>query len=89
MRAAASPGGRYTIGPVDRLRGMSADERIKYLSDQLPLFQKAGWITQEAFNSYQQLVNKPDLSSLLAQIDQDLKLERITTEVATIVQAMK
>lgn len=79
----------YTIGPVDRLKGMSADERIKYLSDQLPVFQKAGWITQEAFNSYQQLLNKRDLNSLLAQIDQDLKVERITTEVATIVQAMK
>lgn len=78
-----------TIGPVDRLKGISADERINYLSEQLPLFQKAGWITQEAFNNYQELVNKRDLNSLLAQIDHDLKAERITTEVSAIIQAMK
>jgi hypothetical protein len=79
----------YTIGPVDSLKTLSSQEKIKYLVESLPQFRKLGWMTDEAVIRYGQQLKSNDLAGVLNQLDQDLKTEQITTEVFAIIQAMK
>ncbi|HKR61670.1 MAG TPA: hypothetical protein VJS64_18430 [Pyrinomonadaceae bacterium] len=79
----------WTIGPVDELKSFSPAEKTKYLLDKLPQFRKIGWMTDEAFNRYEQRLKNGDLNAISARIDEDLKTEQITSEVFAIVQAMK
>jgi len=78
----------YTIGPVENLKTLSSEQRIKYLLERLPQFRKLGWMTDEAVARYEQQLRRNDLESLLNQLDHDLKSEQITTEVLAIIQAM-
>ena len=78
----------WTIGPVDKLKEGSAAERVRYLLDRLPKLQQLGWITNEAASRYQQQLNNGGFKAVLNSLDQDLKSEQITSEVAAVIQAM-
>jgi hypothetical protein len=78
----------WTVGPVDKLKEGSAAERVRYLLDRLPQLQQLGWITNEAASRYQQQLNNGGLKAVLNSLDQDLKSEQITSEVAAVIQAM-
>jgi hypothetical protein len=79
----------HTIGPVDSLKNLPSQERVKYLLDKLPQFRKLGWMTDDAFIRYERYLKSNDLNAVFGKIDQDLKTEQITTEVFAIIQAMK
>jgi hypothetical protein len=79
----------YTIGPVDSLKSLSVNKRVEYLLENLPLFRKAGWITEDAVGKYQELLKSGDLKGSLQQAEEDLQAEQITREVNEIFQAMK
>jgi len=79
----------YTIGPVEYLKTLPQSEKLKYILDRLPLFRKAGWITDEVMHRYEQSLKIGDLESLVKASEQDLKTEQITTEVFAIIQGMK
>ncbi len=79
----------HTIGPVDSLKTLSSQDRVKYLLEKLSQFRKTGWITEAAFSRYERHLKSNDLNAVFGKIDQDLKTEQITTEVFAIIQAMK
>jgi hypothetical protein len=79
----------YTIGPVDSLKSLSINERVEYLLENLSVFGKAGWITEDAVEKYQALLKSGDLKPILQQSEQDVRTEQITPEVYEIIQAMK
>jgi hypothetical protein len=79
----------YTIGPVESLRGLSSSERAKYLLERLPIFKKAGWITDDGVHRYEELLKKGDLKSVINASAEDLRTEQTTSEVFAIIQAMK
>jgi len=79
----------YTIGPVDYLKTLSAAEKIKYLLDQLPVFKRAGWITDQALQQYQAQLKNGNLEAVSAEAEEDLKAEQITTEVFAIIHGLK
>jgi hypothetical protein len=79
----------YTVGPVDNISSLSNAERIKYLLDKLPQFNKSGWITDDIMQRYDKQLKAGNLDSILKRIESDLKSEAITTEVYAVVQAMK
>jgi len=79
----------YTIGPVENLKTLPQAEKLKYILDRLPLFRKAGWITDEVMHRYEQSLKTGDLQSLVKASAQDLETEQITTEVFAIIQGMK
>lgn len=76
----------YTIGPIESLKVLSPADRVKYVLEKLPQFRDLGWITEDAFARYQQLLKTGDLMPVLNRLDDDLKLEQITTEVLAIIQ---
>lgn len=76
----------HTVGPDERLKHLSAAEKIKYLRDRLPQFRNLGWITEETSRSYEQHLKGGDLEAVRKRIDQDLKAEQITTEIFAIIQ---
>jgi hypothetical protein len=78
----------YTIGPSENLKALSSSDRIKYVLERLPQFRDLGWITEEAFVRYQQLLKTNDLTPVLNRLDQDLKSEQITTELFAIIQSI-
>lgn len=79
----------YTIGPVDSLKSFSVNKRVEYLLENLPVFRKAGWITEDAVGKYQELLKSGDLKGSLQQAEEDLQAEQITREVYEIFQVMK
>jgi hypothetical protein len=79
----------YTIGPVDRLKTFSSQERVTYLLNNLPQFRKLGWMTDQALGRYEEYLKAGNLNPIFSRIDEDLKTEKITSEVFAIVQAMK
>ncbi len=79
----------YTIGPVDHLKPLSPAEKTKYVLDQLPLFKKAGWITDKTLQRYEAQLKNGSLETISAHIQEDLKAEQITTEVLAIIQGLK
>ena len=76
----------YTIGPIESLKALSSADRVKYVLEKLPQFRDLGWITEDAFARYQQLLKTGDLTPVLNRLDDDLKSEQITTEVLAIIQ---
>jgi hypothetical protein len=78
----------WTIGPVDKLKELSAAEKARYLLDRLPQLQKLGWMTNEADVRYERQLKMGDLNAVLKSLDQDLKSEQITSEIAAMTQAM-
>jgi hypothetical protein len=77
------------IGPVERLKHLSTEERIQYMLDKLPQFRKSGWITDETLKRYEQLLKSNNLEEVIRQAEPDLKAEQITTEVFSIIRTMK
>jgi len=79
----------YTVGPTDKISSLSNTERTKYLLDELPQFNKSGWMTDNAMQKYDRLLKAGNLDSVLRRIENDLKSKAITTEVFAVVQAIK
>jgi len=78
----------YTIGPIDKLKNMTKEERAKYLLDLLPKLQEIGWITDEVKPCYQQMLGRNDLPGALKKAEQDLKAERIAGEVYYMIEGL-
>lgn len=78
----------YTIGPIDKLKTMATEERAKYLLDLLPKFQEIGWMTSEVRPCYQGMLTRNDLAATLKRAEQDLKAERIASEVYSIIEGL-
>lgn len=76
----------YTIGPVDYLKALSPQDRIKYVLGKLPQFHALGWMTDESVATYEQLLKRGDLNQLLTRLDQDVSASQITTEVRAIIR---
>jgi len=79
----------YTIGPVDKLRGITQQEQIYYLLKVLPHCRQQGWITAQSLRTYEQLLNQKNLQSLFTRVANDLKTNSISTEVFAIIEGMK
>lgn len=78
-----------TIGPDERLSKLQGAERARYLLDKLPDFRKLGWITEETLTAYEQHLKGGDIKGIRARAERDLKAEQITSEVFSVLQAMK
>jgi hypothetical protein len=76
----------YTIGPVDNLKTLDKNEKVKYLLDNLSKFQEAGWMNQETANNYKILLEENDLSGVFILAKKDLESEFITGEVFQIIE---
>ncbi len=76
----------YTIGPVEYLKTLSPSEKSKYLLERLPIFKKAGWITDQALQRYEAQLKNGSLETISIHAEEDLKAEQITTEVVAIIQ---
>jgi hypothetical protein len=79
----------YTIGPIDKLKTVSPAERAKYILKLLPQFQTSGWMTQSSLQWYEQTLNRNDFEALYKRAGQDLKAGTITSEVFSIIEAMR
>jgi hypothetical protein len=79
----------YTIGPIESLKPLSSSDRVKYVLEHLPQFRDLGWLTEDAFTRYQQLLKTNDLTPVFNWLDEDLKSEQITSEVFAIIQTIK
>ena len=78
----------YTIGPVDRLLTLSKPEKAKYILENLPKFQEAGWMSPGTVAIYKSILEKEDLAGALQQAQKDLKNEFITGEVFYIIEGL-
>jgi len=78
-----------TIGPDERLGKLHGAERARYLLDKLPAFRKLGWLTEEALSDYERRLKGGDLEGVRGRAERDLKAEQITSEVFSVIQAMK
>ena len=58
----------HTIGPVDNLRTLSSQDRIKYLLEKLPQFRALGWMTDEAVGGYEHQLKSNDLNAMIEPI---------------------
>jgi hypothetical protein len=45
----------YTIGPVDRLAALNKSEKAKYILENLPKFQEAGWMSSGTAKIYEKI----------------------------------
>ena len=79
----------YTIGPVEYLKNLPQSDKAKYIVDRLPIFRKAGWITDQALQRYEAQLKSGSLKKLSIQAEEDLRTEQITTEVFAIIQGLK
>ena len=79
----------YTIGPVEYLKTLSPTEKSKYLLERLPIFKKAGWITDQALQRYEAQLKNGNLATVSAHTEEDLKAEQITSEIFAIIQGLK
>lgn len=74
----------YTIGPVDKLRGISEQAQISYLLKVLPQCRQQGWITDQTLHAYEQLLRQKTLQVIFSRIADDLRADSLTTEVFAI-----
>ncbi|MCI0338532.1 MAG: hypothetical protein L0226_13225 [Acidobacteria bacterium] len=79
----------YTIGPVDKLKGISRQEQISYLLKVLPQCKQQGWMTVQILRAYEQLLKQKNLQGIFTRIANDLKTNSITTEVFGMIEGMK
>lgn len=79
----------YTIGPIERLKKLPASERAQYVLDNLPQFHKLGWMTEGALRFYERHLKSGNMGEAFKRAEQDLKAGQITTEVLSIIQALK
>jgi len=78
----------HTIGPIDKLSNMNKSERSKYLLENLPKFQEAGWMSSGTAEIYRLILAKEDLAGALKQAKKDLDNEFITSEVYHIIEGL-
>ena len=79
----------YTIGPIDKLKSLSTVERAKYVLQQLPRFKELGWMTADAFQWYQQNLNRIDVGKIFQRAQQDVGVGNITNEVLVMIQGIR
>ncbi|MEW6131445.1 MAG: hypothetical protein AB1757_30735 [Acidobacteriota bacterium] len=77
-----------TIGPVENLKTLSKDECARYLLDRLPKFKELGWMTSDVVTWYEQHLKSDEWEALLKRAEQDLKAEKITTEVFAMITGL-
>lgn len=77
-----------TIGPVERLKDLSAADKAKYLIDNLPQFVEAGWMAGDTPRIYDSILKDNDLSGALQQAKRDLEKGFITSEVFHIIEGL-
>lgn len=78
----------YTIGPIDKLSQMNKSERSKYVLENLPKFQEAGWMSSGTAEIYKRILAREDLAGALEQAKKDLEKEFITSEVFHILDGL-
>ncbi len=78
----------YTIGPIDRLATLNKSERAKYILENLPKFQEAGWMSEGTAKIYETTLKREDLAGALVQAKKDLENEFITSEVYDIIEGL-
>lgn len=78
----------YTIGPIDRLSKLSKSERAKYILENLPKFQEAGWMTGDTVKIYELILKQEDLAGAYEQAKKDFEKEFITSEVFYIIEGL-
>ncbi len=78
----------YTIGPIDKLVEMNKSERSKYVLENLPKFQEAGWMSSGTAEIYRKILEREDLAGALEQAKKDLDKEFITSEVFHIIEGL-
>jgi hypothetical protein len=75
----------WTIGPDERLAKMSLDERLKYLTDNLPKMLELGWIENpKVMQWYEANLKAGKTSEVRARADADFKRNLITSEVLAL-----
>ncbi|HKZ80525.1 MAG TPA: hypothetical protein VJ124_19775, partial [Pyrinomonadaceae bacterium] len=79
----------YTIGPVDSLNTLSANDHAKYIQERLPQFEVLGWVTASAREWYEKNLTTNNFDAVLRRAEQDLGSEQITSEVFAIIQSIK
>lgn len=77
-----------TIGPDERLTKFSKEEKVKYLIDNLPKFEEAGWMAGDTPKIYEAILNRNDLAGALEQAKKDLEKGFITSEVFHIIEGL-
>lgn len=71
------------------LKLLSLTDRLSKIREQLPLFEKLGWMTSSARNWYDSKLRTQSFDSIIRQAEADLKTEQITTEVLALLQGLK
>lgn len=78
----------YTIGPIDHLATLNKSERTKYILENLPKFQEAGWITSDGVKRYEAVLKRENLAGAFEQAKKDLENQFITSEVYYIIEGL-
>jgi hypothetical protein len=78
----------HTVGPVEFLNSLTQGQRVTYILDKMPQFEKLGWITSSAREWYEKNFAK-DVVSAQNRAQKDLKSEQISSEVFAMIQAVK
>lgn len=78
----------YTIGLIDHLTTLNKSERAKYILENLPKFQEAGWMSEGTAKIYDAVLKREDLAGALVQAKKDLENEFVTTEVYYIIEGL-
>lgn len=78
----------YTIGPIDRLATLTKSERAKYILENLPKFQEAGWMSDGTAKIYEKILKREDLAGTSEQAKKDFEKEFITSEVLCIIEGL-
>lgn len=79
----------YTIGPVEGLKALSPGKRAEYVRQRLSQFQRLGWMTADVVPWYERNLKGDNLEAVVKRAEQDLKAEKITTEVLGMIQAIR
>jgi hypothetical protein len=75
----------WTIGPDERLAKMSLDERLNYLTDNLPKMLELGWIeNSKVMQWYEANLKAGKTSEVRARAEADFKRNLITSEVLAL-----
>ncbi|HEY2960831.1 MAG TPA: hypothetical protein VGJ37_00320 [Pyrinomonadaceae bacterium] len=79
----------YTVGPVQHLRSLSAQQWCDYLLRNLGEFQRLGWLKVRARGSYEQLLKSNNRAELMRRAQQDVKVGLVTSELYAMIEALQ